>query len=481
MVLLAEPVDCWDAVKALSCLSSSEGKHGKHYLNERRKMLAFWAQFIIDNGEQDDVRLDVMPCFDHKRFLIRGEVSFYAAARMRMIMTYISELRIEDPNVETNLLIKKTWLLNGVIEQSQMLAWAVQFGSVDCLMRYLIQKDGFVALHEKRDIMQIQMEATHKLGECTTESFEFLYRKVLEYLDPPRQAKLERYWNSLHESRLIVFRRAQSREFCHYVSQYLYAGADEAVRALKKHEDAPSKGITCLEKSVIHNMHNEAAFGRYSEAARGKNAGVSRNRGRVLDMSHGHTSTELQNHDRRRERFLSLKKKGDLTDDDWISWEKKERRYPSPSNPNHNNTTTNTTPANPRLQSIKSLFNDKCMPLAERHELIRRELSQVRNKSTELRDQKQAQVDRGLELLEQQNVSKRRSYETKIDEFQKFAQVERLATIDQMDIYLAREDPGDPGKEYSYAQKVKIVQQQIQLRKKYFLNSSPPPTIHPLK
>jgi hypothetical protein len=66
-----------------------------------------------------------------------------------MIMTYISELRIEDPNVETNLLIKKTWLLNGVIEQSQMLAWAVQFGSVDCLMRFVIQKAGFVALHEK--------------------------------------------------------------------------------------------------------------------------------------------------------------------------------------------------------------------------------------------------------------------------------------------------------------------------------------------
>jgi hypothetical protein len=83
------------------------------------------------------------------------------------------------------------------------------------------------------------------------------------------------------------------------------------VSALKKHEDAPSKGIRCLEKSVIHNMHNEAAFGRYSDAATRKNA----------DMSHGHTSTELQNHDRRRERFLSLKKKGDLTDGDWISWE----------------------------------------------------------------------------------------------------------------------------------------------------------------
>ncbi len=154
-------------MKALSCLSSSQSKHGKHYLNERRKILAFWAQFIKDNGEQDDVSLDVMPCFYRKRFLIRGEVSFYAAARMRMIMTYISELRIEDPNVETNLLIKKTWLLNGVIEQSQILAWAVQFGSVDCLMRYLIQKDEFVALHEKRDIMQLQMEATHKLGEGT--------------------------------------------------------------------------------------------------------------------------------------------------------------------------------------------------------------------------------------------------------------------------------------------------------------------------
>jgi hypothetical protein len=212
-----------------------------------------------------------------------------------------------------------------------MLAWAVQFGSVDCLMRFVIQKAGFVALHEKRDIMQIQMEATHKLGECTIDSFEFLYREVLKYLNPPRRLKLERFWSSLHESRLIVFRRAQSKEFRHYVSQYLYAGADEAVSALKKHEDEPSKGIRCLEKSVIHNMHNEAAFGRYSEVARGKNAGVARNRDRVLDMSHGHTSTELQNHDRGRERFLSLKKKGDLTDEDWISWEKKERRQTSPN------------------------------------------------------------------------------------------------------------------------------------------------------
>jgi hypothetical protein len=58
------------------------------------------------------------------------------------------------------------------------------------------------------------------------------------------------------------------------------------------------------------------------------------------------------------------------------------------------------------------------MPLAERRELIRRELSQVGVKSAELREQKQAQVNRGLQLLEEQNAAKRRAYETKVGEFQ---------------------------------------------------------------
>ena len=69
----------------------------------------FWAQHLVDEEDTTDTTLGLkpMPCFDNKRFLIRGEVSFHAALRRKMIMTYISRLRKDDPDSETNEMVTK--------------------------------------------------------------------------------------------------------------------------------------------------------------------------------------------------------------------------------------------------------------------------------------------------------------------------------------------------------------------------------------
>ena len=263
-------------------------------------------------------------------------------------MTYISKVRKDDPDAETNELVLKVWGLNTVVEEALMLAWAVTFASIDSLMRFVIQKKGFVMLHQKRQIMRFQMEAYTKLTSLTESGVEFLYWKCMGYLNEEKQARLSKYWSRLANERAIVYSRANEKEFRPFVTRYLEAGVSEAVRMLKKHEDKESEGVKCLEQCPTHNMDNKSVFGAYAEASRGKKEGVQRVRGRVLNMRHGHLAIGVQI-DKRcdplppfppiyfyqltlppftppyrcRDKFNALKKQGEITDEEWPKLKKK--------------------------------------------------------------------------------------------------------------------------------------------------------------
>jgi hypothetical protein len=84
---------------------------------------------------------------------------------------------------------------------------------------------------------------------------------------------------------------------------------------------------------------------------------------------------------RRKSRFLGLRKKGEVTDDEWEVWNKKEQRS----------------------DALLSFFNEKYNPVADRHATIRNLLKNRKAASLELREQVQKQVERGLEILETAN------------------------------------------------------------------------------
>ena len=143
--------------------------------------------------------------------------------------------------------------------------------------------------------------------------------------------------------------------------------------------------------------------------------------------------------------FLKLRAKNEVTDDEWIEFERKQKRK----------------------DSLLNFFNTKYTPLEERRDLIRRCMKDRKRAAAELRDQQSQQIERGLEVLENINTDNRRKYETHCLTFEKWQKVHRFTSMGALEEYMTRVDPLQPSKEHSHAQKIEIVRRQLQLRKQY--------------
>ena len=301
--------------------------------------------------------------------------------------------------------------MNGVIEEAGCLARALLFGSILCITRYTFSKAGFVTLAERRDLQKLQMECTLELRDCNEQSLHSLYNKYSEYLGDKRALQLKGLWDSLAEPRDVVFKRALSIEYKAYVQRYLADNVEAAVALLKKHELEPCEHLESLKDSWVHNMFQEKIFGAQSEVQRSSRGGIQRTRGHALALINGTTlyptlppcttfvfkpthnalaflmllpgtfATDLQLAQRRKNKFLALRKKGEITDDEWVAWNKKQQRS----------------------DALLTFFNEKYTPKEERHDTIRKLLRNTKAASMELRNQVAKQVERGLEILEDTN------------------------------------------------------------------------------
>ena len=45
----------------------TKGKHGKYWLNEREKILLFWAKTVMESGPDEDVAITSIPAFANNR------------------------------------------------------------------------------------------------------------------------------------------------------------------------------------------------------------------------------------------------------------------------------------------------------------------------------------------------------------------------------------------------------------------------------
>ena len=114
-------------------------------------------------------------------------------------------------------------------------------------------------------------------------------------------------------------------------------------------------------------------------------------------------------------------------------------------------------------------MNEKYMPKETRREHIRTAYKTTNRKiaSDKLRTEAKTQVERKLENFRQVNIKARHSYEHRCSLFDMWRKVQRITSEPLMTSKLAEADVAQPNKEYSLPVKIKIVRQQIQLRKQY--------------
>jgi hypothetical protein len=148
---------------------------------------------------------------------------------------------------------------------------------------------------------------------------------------------------------------------------------------------------------------------------------------------------------RRRKAFLALKSKGEVTEDECPTWLAKRKR----------------------TDALLNFFNTKYTPLAERRQIIRTCLRDRKRAASELRDQQEKQIERGLETCETTNSDNRRKHGTSCKTFEKWEKVHRFTSMARLEECMAGVGPLLPGKEFSHASKIEIARRQMQLRRQY--------------
>ena len=159
--------------------------------------------------------------FCDSRFEIQQELAFHEVGMWKMVMRYVSDVRLEDPDFAANLLLVNTYEMNRVIEESAVLQRGLTFASITCLTRFYQSKKDFVTLGEAIELMDIQIECVRALPSLDIAALEQAYTSFCQYLGEDRANILRRVWDSLAPTRSVVFKRAMSPEFKPHVARYL--------------------------------------------------------------------------------------------------------------------------------------------------------------------------------------------------------------------------------------------------------------------
>jgi hypothetical protein len=307
----------------------------------------------------------------------------------------------------------------------------------------VFQKKGFINLAESRAMTLIQIECLPFWSSLATGDLENIFTRYSQYLGPARASTLQRVWEALSVTRGIVQRRAQTKEYAPNVKRFLVAGIPAAVAKLQKHLGEDAAGIKCLEDSPIHNMFNESVFGALAEAQNGKKSGINRSRGNAVSMINGTVACELQLQDRVTKDFNAAVRKGEQVAEDLTEYRRKKQR----------------------TNSLMNLFNTKYVSVQQRRMLISDALKNTGQERTKLKGETEAQTQRKMDLMEQTSSDARTRYEKRMKSYVKYSKLERVTSMARMEAIFEEDDPLFPGKEPSYAVKVQMVQQQLQLRK----------------
>ena len=362
-------------------------------------------------------------------------------------MTYVSEVRLKNPDYDANLLLQNTYKLNDRIYRAFIISAAVLHGSICQLMRYCWHTEGFCDPYQRDETIEVYERCVMALPSLETDVLNSALAELKVIFGPDKGVQLQKFWDNDNNERGIVFAQAQDPEFKSYVQMFLQQAAEPT-----KNDIASRKRVvpeaSCLKTAPIHNMRAENLFAHQSYAEQSTRAGHNRLRG--LGLSKASSTFALRGKLRmnRKKRFLAMVKRSKAELSDWKDKHQED-------------------------DGFLNLFNEKFISVEKRHEIILQAISGRRcnkKKNTtgkrkrnalELQAQDASKLERKLKV----NRVMLTKHENKVKDFLKLMKRRRFRTVVELETFFGQKNVVD-GLEYSYAKKCNILRDQIQIRKK---------------
>jgi hypothetical protein len=137
-----------------------------------------------------DTEITALPAFAHNRFGIRHELAFKLCVCWIAAMTYISTVRLNDPQYEANLLITSTYTLNNRVYRAFVVALGVKYAAIAELMRFVWHSDNFCSVHQRDATITIYAHWVQKIHTLLNEDLEGAYLQLeVRQKCQPRSAK----------------------------------------------------------------------------------------------------------------------------------------------------------------------------------------------------------------------------------------------------------------------------------------------------
>ena len=191
--LTGEFENVWSLMCSMSNLISHQGKHADYYLNESKAFRLFWAKWTIENEVHGDTELADLPSFANNRFGIRQELSFKLCVTWIAAMTYVSEVRIKNPDYDANLLLQNTYKLNDRIYRSFIISSAVLHGSICQLMRYCWHTEGFCDPYQRDETIEVYERCVMKLPSLETNALNSALAELKVIFGPAKGEQLQKF------------------------------------------------------------------------------------------------------------------------------------------------------------------------------------------------------------------------------------------------------------------------------------------------
>jgi hypothetical protein len=167
-------------------------------------------------------------------------------------------------------------------------ALAVQFGSINSLMRYAWNVAGLIDIHQRDTTTDLYAECVFAIPDMTKDSYNKCYNGLVSMLPAEKAAQITAFWNLGAATRKVVWARATSPGNIAYVREYLLAAAAPTAADINKRRQAPTGGKKCLDGASLNNDDAEGMFAHQSKAVTDGKGGVQRGRG-VAMVKASHT------------------------------------------------------------------------------------------------------------------------------------------------------------------------------------------------
>ena len=355
-------------------------------------------------------------------------------------MTYVSEVRVFDPEYEANKLLTNTFALNRVLNECCVIALAVQFGSINSLMRYTWNVPGLCDIHQRDQTIDLYHECVLSLPDMTETSYNKCFNGLVAMFTAEKAAQITAFWNLGAAARKIVWSRATSPGNLYYVREYLLAAAAPTACDINKHRQGPTGRKKCMDDASLNNDDAEGMFAHQSKAVLDGKGGTQRVRGVALIKAPRTFDLAADIKKKRRRRFKEEVTNNKKMMEGWVE--------------NHRDD-----------EGFLNLFNEKQTSVSARHQIIWDALRGRKASSARLRTLRSVRDKQKLERMVESNRTLQSRHENRLKDFYALKEKHRVCTVEELMSKLTEFDV-DSGKEYSYAVKCDIVREQIQIRKR---------------